>query len=277
MGAAADGEQGGLSNTSIIMTSSSPMRTPASELNEILLERYLGALGITELVRIAQEEKAGKLSGLFLPAVDDAYLESKVRVMLIGQETRGWGKGLGKLAAQEHTLQTLRTYVQAQMDVYRKFSPTAPAKSRFRQFHDKLHASLAMHVAVDRRAVFWGNLLCLSLNGGSPRKASEMEAIAAISKKLLAIQFEVLSPDLVVFGTGYGYDKFLRNQIGAYTTLPGLKPRHYWPFEVHHPRFKAWRVRHPRRLTVDIKQELLRAVLSCAALHAADNQMAVAY
>jgi hypothetical protein len=236
------------------------MQTRASELNDILLERYLGALDIKELVRIAQEEKAGKLSGLFLPAVDDAYLDSEVRVMLIGQETRGWRKGLSTLARQDLTSQTLRAYVQGQMDVYRRFSPTDPGRSRFRQFHDALHASLGASATADRRAVFWGNLLCLSLNGGSPGKASEIASIAAISKKLLAIQFEVLCPDLVVFGTGYGYDKFLKDQIGAYTTLPGLKPRHYWPFEVHGPRFKAWRVRHPRRLTADIKQELLRAV-----------------
>jgi len=242
------------------MTSSSRLQSRASELNDILLERYLGALDIRELVRVAHEENAGKLSGLFLPVVDDAYLDSEVRVMLIGQETRGWGKGLSTLAVQDQTAQTLHTYVQAQMDVYRRFSSTAPGRSRFRQFHDRLHASLGVNAAPDRRAVFWCNLLCLSLNGGSPRRASEIDAIAAISKKLLAIQFEVLCPDLVVFGTGHGYDKFLKDQIGAYTTLTGLKPRHYWPFEVHAPRFKAWRVRHPRRLTNDIKQELLRAV-----------------
>jgi hypothetical protein len=251
-----------------IMTSSNLPSSCANELNTILLERYLDVLDIHELVRIAREEKGGKLSGLFLPEVDAAYLQSKVRVMLIGQETRGWGKELRTLAASDQTPQALRAYVQAQMTVYRKFSPTAPGTSKFRQFHSKLHATLGKSVAADRTAVFWGNLLCVSLNGKSPRKASEIESIAAISRRLLSIQLEILRPDLIVFGTGYGYDQFLKQQLGDYTTLPGLKPKHYWPFEVHNPRFKAWRVRHPRRLTHDIKHELLSAVRACATLHA---------
>lgn len=241
----------------------------ASELNAILLERYVDVLDIHELARIALQEKGGTLSGLFLPVVNPAYLESAVRVMLVGQETRGWGRELRVLAAGDRTPEALHAYVQGQMALYEKFSRTAPGSSRFRQFHAALHAGLGRSVAAGRNAVFWGNLLCVSLNGKSPRRASEIDAIATVSRKLLAIQFEVLRPDLVVFGTGYGYDTLLKQQVGSYTTLPGLRPRHYWPFEVHSPGFRAWRVRHPRRLTRDTRQELLGAVRACAALYAA--------
>jgi hypothetical protein len=259
------------------MTSSSFALSRASELNEILLERYLDVLNIHELVRIAQEEKEGKLSGLFLPEVSAAYLQSKARVMLIGQETRGWGQELRSLVTSDQTPQALRAYVQTQMAVYRKFSPTAPGTSKFRQFHSKLHATLGDSVGADRNAVFWGNLLCVSLNGKSPRKASEIASIAAISRKLLSIQLEVLRPHLVVFGTGYGYDCFLKQQVGDYTTLPGLKSKHYWPFEVHNPAFRAWRVRHPRRITQDIKRELMDSVRTCAAVHAGNEPATTKY
>jgi hypothetical protein len=253
------------------MTSPSHAMSRASVLNEVLLERYLDVLNIHELVRIAQEEKEGKLSGLFLPEVSAAYLQSKARVMLIGQETRGWGKGLRSLTTSDQTPQALRVYVQTQRAIYRKFAPTDPGTSKFRQFQDRLHATLGDSVGADRNAVFWGNLLCVSLNGKSPRKASEIASIAAISRELLSIQFEVLRPHLVVFGTGHGYDHFLKQQVGDYTTLPGLKAKHYWPFEVHSPSFRAWRVRHPRRITRDVIRELLDAVRTCAAVHAGTN------
>lgn len=246
----------------------------ARELNAILRERYVDVLDIHELARIARDEKGGTLSGLFLPAVNAAYLESELRVMLVGQETRGWGRGLCVLAAGDLTPGARHAYVGDQMAIYQKFSRTAPGSSRFRQFHAALHAGLGRSVTADRNAVFWGNLLCVSLNGKSPRTASEIEAIATISRELLAIQFEVLRPDLVVFGTGSGYDRFLKRQIGHYTTLPGLRPGHYWPFEVHNLGFRAWRVRHPRRLTRDTKDELLGAVRACAALYAAGSRPA---
>lgn len=243
----------------------------ARDINSILLARYVQVLDIHELVRLAQEEKHGKLSGLFLPEVNEAYLQSKARVMLVGQETTGWRHGLQTLAAKDRTQQTLRAYVDGQMAVYRGFFSRPPGRSIFRQFHGKLHASLGDMVAADRNAVFWANLFCVSLNGRSPLKASELSAIAEMSRALLKIQFEVLRPDIVVFATGHRYDRFLKKQVGAYTALPGLRPGHYWPFEVHGPAFKAWRVRHPRRLTRDVKHELLRAIRACAATTAASE------
>lgn len=229
--------------------------------NKRLAERYLEILERHDLMAIARSEAPGILSGLFLPAVDDAYLQSSVRVMLIGQEPRKWGKDLHSLAAEGDLSTALRNYVDTQMAAYRQTASLPAKKSRFRQFHARLHARLRAQVGPKKNAIFWGNLLCMSRNGGSPTQAREFARIADLSRDLLKIQFDVLQPQLVVFATGYRYDKFLKDQIEHdYTSLPGFKPKHYWPFKAHRFGIDAWRVRHPRRLTRDIGNELLRAV-----------------
>jgi hypothetical protein len=239
----------------------------AAEVNAILSDRYLEVLERHELVTIAQSEKSGVLSGLFLPAVDEEYLKSRARVMLIGQEPKKWGKDLHTLAAEGGLPAALRPYVQIQMAAYRKTASMPARKSRFRQFHFQLHASLQNHVGSGHNAIFWGNLLCMSRKIGSPRKAAEIARIAALSRDLLNVQFEVLKPQLIVFTTGYSYDGFLKDQIEhEYTTLPGLKPKNYWPFTAHKFGVNAWRVRHPRRLTKEIRNELLHAVGVAASL-----------
>lgn len=249
------------------MTLSNTMNGCAAEVNAILSERYVQVLERHELITIAQSEKSGVLSGLFLPAVDEAYLQSRVRVMLIGQEPKKWGKDLYALASEGDLPPALRPYVQTQMAAYCRTASMPARKSRFRQFHFQLHASLRNHVEPGHNAVFWGNLLCMSRKSGSPKKASEIVRIAALSRDLLNVQFEVLAPQLVVFTTGYGYDGFLKEQLEhEYTTLPGLKPKHYWPFTAKKSSFSAWRVRHPRRLTKEIRDNLFHAVDAAASL-----------
>jgi len=243
----------------------------AAEINAILAERYLAVLARHPLAEFAQSELPGILSGVFLPVVDDAYLQSKVRVMLVGQEPRAWGAGLHTLA-ENSSPAVLRAYVHSQMAAYRKFAPTPPGRSRFRQFHERLHARLRSHIGPNRDAIVWANLLCMSRKRASPCESKKIGEIAALSRELLDVQFAVLQPQLVVFATGYGYDPFLKKQIGEYQTLPGLKPKQYWPFDVRHLQFQAWRVRHPRRLTRDIRNELLDAV--CAAAGARDHGQA---
>jgi len=241
----------------------------ADEINALLAEGYLAVLARHPLAEIAQSELPGVLSGVFLPVVDDAYVQSKVRVMLVGQEPRTWGAGLHTLAGEDSPA-VLGAYVQSQMAAYRKFAPTPPGRSRFRQFHARLHARLRNHVGPGRDAIVWANLLCMSRKRASPCESKKIGEIAALSRDLLNVQFAVLQPQLVVFATGYGYDPFLKQQIGEYQTLPGLKPKQYWPFAVPHLHFQAWRVRHPRRLTRDIRNELLDAV--CAAAGARDHE-----
>ena len=252
-----------------------PESNAAIAANVALRSGYLASLDINELVRIACAEQHGALSGVFLPVTDDAYLASPVRVMLVGQEPRAWGKSLHKLASDAPANDALPAYIDGQMQKYRNFASTAPGKSVFRQFHDQLHESLGCHIAPGRLAVAWTNLLALSLNRASARRASEIAAIAALSRRLLAVQLDVLRPDLVVFASGWRYDQFVKSVVGTYTTMPGLVPLEYWPFCVPDRRFDAFRVRHPRRLTADIRRMLFQSLVQRAGQVARDRQHAV--
>jgi hypothetical protein len=249
------------------MTFTNTTHRCAAEVNAILSERYLEVLERHDLVTIAQSERPGVLSGLFLPMVDDAYLQSDVRVLLIGQEPKKWGKDLHSLVVGGNLLTELRPYILSQMEAYRKTAAMLARRSRFRQFHFRLHTRLRSQVGSNHNAIFWGNLFCISRKSGSPTKASQIVRIAALSRDLLNVQFEVLQPQMIVFTTGSSYDSFLKEQIEyEYTTLPGLKPKHYWPFTVDTLEVKAWRVRHPRRMTKEIKNDLLNAVGTAAQL-----------
>jgi hypothetical protein len=239
----------------------------ATDVNVVLSKRYVEVLESHDLVTIAQSEKPGVLSGLFLPTVDDAYLQSRVRVMLIGQEPKKWGRDLRSLVAEADIPTALDAYVASQMAAYRKTVLMPARKSRFRQFHFQLHASLRSQVGPEHNAIFWGNLLCMSRKNGSPKKAAEIDRIAALSRDLLNVQFDVLQPHLVVFTTGSGYDVFLKAQIEhEYRTLAGLIPKYYWPFTADRLGIQAWRVRHPRRLTKEIRSQLLGAVSAASIL-----------
>lgn len=63
--------------------------------------------------------------------VDDAYLQSAVRVLLIGQEPKKWGKDLHSLAADGNPPTALRSYVQGQMAAYRNIAAMPARRSRF--------------------------------------------------------------------------------------------------------------------------------------------------
>ena len=219
-----------------------------------LLDRYMEVLDLAQLVRMAREETQGALSGLFLPAVDERYLRSKVRVMLIGKEPRAWGKSLHRLADEVPTPTLLRDYVREQMLRHRAFAQRAHSTSKFRQFHTQLSAQLGEAP----EAVVWGNLLCASLDKGSPVGASTFPQLAELSRALLAAQLEVLAPDLVVFASGYRYDQFIKQLLPQYRTLPGLVPKQFWPFAAGG--FTACRIIHPQRHTREYVRFVLGAV-----------------
>lgn len=210
----------------------------AEQANILLRERYLAKLDIHQLSAITERERNGVLSGLFLPTVADAYLDSQVRIMLIGQDPRRWGISMHALATGERTPAALDTYVRAQMKSYSCAAAEEwPGVHVFLQFRKQLRTALR------------------------PFLAPGADAIRILSGQLLAIQLEVLQPDLVVFASGPNYDKFLKDQIGhRYTTLDGFKPREFWPMQIESPPCLGWRVRHPRTLTQTIRAELIGAL-----------------
>ena len=130
------------------------------------------------------------------------------------------------------------------------------------QFYKELHKHLGNYVAPARNAVFWGNVLCVSLNSRSAAKAKYIERLAEISQRLLTIQFEVLCPQVVVFASGWRYDQYIKPAIGPYKTHRAtFIPKRFWPLTTQGKfQFEAYRVPHPRAHTTDIRSRVLGAV-----------------
>ena len=231
-----------------------------AEVDAQLLERYTRLLDFDGLVKLGLDETRGKLSGLFLPAATDEYLRSDIRVMLVGKEPRKWGKSLQNLVSTERRPAALDDYVRAQMDCHRRMMQARPGRSKFLQFHRSLAATLSP-AAHSRVQVAWGNLLCASLNEGSPCRGVTQERIAELSRLLLAAQIEVLAPHLIVFASGYGYDRFVKALFDhTWETQPGFIKRSYWPFKC--AGVTAYRVAHPQSHTRAQARTVLEAVRS---------------
>jgi hypothetical protein len=234
----------------------------ADQAHAMLLDRYMEVLDAPALARIGITETRGILSGLFLPDVPDAYVRSRFRVMLIGQETRGWNGRLSDLGKCGSAGNAMRDHVETSMQRHLGHSLTVPNKSKFMQFYDELHQSLGTHVEPERNAVFWGNLLCVSLNSGTPVKADHIQQMQELSRQLLTIQLDVLRPHAVVFASGWRYDKFIKAALPSYETHhERLVPKRFWPFTtVGGPAFEGYRVPHPRAHDKAIRRHVLQAV-----------------
>lgn len=212
-------------------------------INSILIQKYAEVVDLESLRALA--EKSPHLAGLFVPCVTESYLTSRRKIMIVGKETRGWGDGAGgkKGLLEANQYSSASAYVhhltQRHADVLRK----PPTRSKFFQFYrDASRVVDKNHAATD--AIVWANLFCLSHRSGSPAGCPEsFDAIKALSKTLLHTQIEVCQPDVILFVTGTGYDKYIK-EFFKITNSERLVPRSLWSFKVN--QIQAYRTSHPQ-------------------------------
>ena len=236
-----------------------PAMASLGDVDQQLFAGYMQHLDLDHLGQLALDETKGSLSGLFLPAASEAYLRSDIRVMLVGKEPRSWGRPISGLVNSDRSPTTLRDYVRAQMQCHRAEARKRPGHSKFLQFRARLQACVSATKCNGQGSVAWANLLCVSLNRRSARFGKTGDRIAALSRKLLDVQLEVLAPDVVVFGSGYHYDSLVKDLFDRdYTNLPGIVPKEFWPFEARG--LTVYRVAHPQSHTRKEAQLVLSAV-----------------
>ena len=134
----------------------------------------------------------GDLGGPLLIDVPDAYRDATVKLMVVGQQTNGWGHPndkSGGLLAEYRRFDLGKTYVnspfwQAAHAVYASLNPDGPP-----------------------RGFLWSNLVKVDVAEKRPSPAIE-ELIS--SADLLQHELSITQPDIVVFFTGPGYDERLR-------------------------------------------------------------------
>ena len=139
------------------------------------------------------------LGGPLLIDVPDAYRSSTVKLMVVGQQTYGWGDpedGIDGLLAEYHRFDLGKTYLkspfwQAAHAVYESLNPAGPP-----------------------RGFLWSNLIKVDVAQKRPPRLIE-ELIS--STGLLQHELSITQPDVVVFFTGPRYDERLR------ATFPGVE------------------------------------------------------
>lgn len=211
----------------------------AAEVNEQLLHQYQQILNRDELLGMAANETKGSLSGVFVPKVSQAYLDSDKKIFLVGKEAKEWCGSLVGVAQRA----TLSDYLDNNMARHSKQAIKRPKRITFLRFYQALHQKLGPSVVQFPDAVLWANLFCISLNERSPLAADNSKRIAELSLALLEAQIEVLKPDVIMFATGPNYDKHIKMLCQDFKQSEILKERELWRFESRN--FVAYRTTHP--------------------------------
>ena len=166
-----------------------------SDINRELVEVYSRVLDINVWSRLAKEPDLG---GPLLIEVPDAYHKAKVKLMIVGQQTAGWGH------PGEDSINDL-------LDHYCVFELGKRKRSPFWQASASIFNCL--NPAGPPRGFLWSNLIKVDVKGQRPHP--ELEELIC-STGLLQHELSITQPDVVVFFTGPTYDKRLR------TTFPGV-------------------------------------------------------
>lgn len=212
-----------------------------------LAQAYLDVLRVNNL----QEAFAAapRLSGLFLSSLPTDFAQASYRVMIVGMEPKKWRDEHCPFKKQE--VPTLDG-VLAAMKVHRDFLTQRAGPHRFLQFFNQTRKQLQTNLPGKQVAVVWANLFCVSEAAGSPIRSAHFDQIQAVSTKLLKAQIEVVSPDAIIFTTGWRYDQYLRSGFPERQGSQALSPKRLWMFRLgktlclrtSHPRYvahNAWR------------------------------------
>ncbi len=203
-------------------------------------------------------ESTPGLSAPFVVAPDARYRDAAVRLMIVGQETFGWGEGIDRGQSAEQLVEILREW-------YRSFNLGANYRSTpFWSAADHIFRSL--NPSTDARAFLWSNLVKMDM--GRRRVTPEVEErVAAL--RLLQREISEFSPEVVVFFTGPRYDERLA------MSFPGARFETAGPLlaRVIHADLptRTFRTYHPRYLRMSRHWGVLDELISrCKVAYGAD-------
>ncbi|MDO9357880.1 MAG: hypothetical protein Q7T70_02665 [Polaromonas sp.] len=170
-------------------------------------------------------------------SVSSEYLESPVRVMFVGQETRGW---IGRLAAYYDGLHGM----DAVLGRYERFIRTTSKVGAFVQTLRAVESRLA---AGRVGAVAYANLIKMDWKreGSDSRRSLEhSKHLCDLSVRLLQAEIRLLRPSVIIFATGPTYDSLLKRALVDIRTIKVHVPRQLWEFEAAGA--LCMRVQHPQ-------------------------------
>lgn len=206
------------------------------DLNQSLREFYARALRPLEEILADRDGVSGPL----LLSVPEGYTHTSVRLLIAGQQTKGWpglSSGIDTLLATYQEFDLGRNYVA----------------SPFWQASHQLDA--AVNPGGPPRSFLWSNLIKVDQHGGRPQEDIE-ERVATLG--LFEAEIAITGPQVVVFFTGPNYDARLRK------TFPGVEYRPLSPVvsQLVHPKLppRSFRTYHPKYLWLSKKRDALDLV-----------------
>tara|TARA_R110000868_G_scaffold155362_1_gene381792 strand:- start:5226 stop:6263 length:1038 start_codon:yes stop_codon:yes gene_type:complete len=180
------------------------------------------------------------ISGLFLPCPAKEFFDGKPRHIICGQETTGW---------RNSTCEVRNKRVVSEADIAdsmlraQAFAGYGAKRSKFMQFYRSAAVRLRPEAPA---AALWSNQFCASFRSASPVKLPPdiFRILKELSYSVLRAQFEILQPDVVIFTTGPGRDRYLKECFTDWDSVKVIEPRRLWHFKVGE--INCIRTSHPR-------------------------------
>jgi hypothetical protein len=201
---------------------------------QVRLDAFYKAHFIKE---VFSERELSELSMPHLIAVQQEYVDAPLRIMFVGQETTDW---VGTLAEYVNEPGSLARVQRA----YTRKAQEMKTTSALMRYRGRLSREF---LGCKPAAVGWANLLRMDWDQGLGRKKLEgkrlkgrtwaskdfnSEVFRELSAKTLAFELDVLKPHIIIFGSGYGYDSFLKPVVGVRVTdISNFIPKKVWPFD----------------------------------------------
>lgn len=168
-----------------------------------------------DLIKLIDEDQINfnlnNFSAPLLMNINEQYINSSPKVLLIGQETCGWGDSIN-FSNLTGFLSNDIDSVSSLISKYRDFNFAEKARNNtpFWRFYKQLHGKLKMDFGKSYpNHIVWTNIFKFDYH----RKALSNEQkniFKSINGELLKKEIEIIQPDMILFVTGWRYDEFIR-------------------------------------------------------------------
>jgi hypothetical protein len=180
--------------------------------------------------------------------LDDEYLNASPRIVIIGQEQKGWDYSYPEFVSEWSVTEAIAVYREFDFGVNYHASP-------FWQFFHAVRQSTFPNEGHARRKVLWTNLVkFVSADSTSVLWKPYREAALQLQQDVLTTELEIAKPDICLFVTGPNYDPVLERYFDGvqFEQLePDLPVRQY--ARLKHPNLPghSYRIYHPNYLNRD--------------------------
>ncbi|TLD98062.1 hypothetical protein LS80_006265 [Helicobacter trogontum] len=214
-----------------------------------------------EIKEIAQKEGVADNLVLNTPSITQNFLDSKIKIMIVGQESNGWNFFLKQLWVD--TDRNFRDSIQEAMGKTEKFqSKTKSNNTQFWQFAASVYNEF--NEKIDKKDsiksyFFWTNLRKICYDN-KPKKSLPQALQTQIDNELnilLLQEIKIINPNIVLFLSGPDYDTYIKQQLkGARFNKVGVFKEREMAYITHEDlqNIIMLRIYHPRYFSLKIKK-----------------------